>query len=359
MSEPNSQIEPYVVERARQALDGIETPTPWVAKWGGVYGTSGLKSTYRGTDGSPSVATAEGGFVEGEFMEGDADFIAAAPDLVSQLVAEVEANWQRVVDVEDERDAAVVRAEAAEASLTQWKRATRLCQESRGRLWQARGVAIARAEAAEADLADVLDDADDFETVVRDEPERVLRAAEDVALRKGHDPDTLYTVMDVAEHLAEEADRLEREHAETAARDRLIEKAEAALTRIISGNVTAGYPRNAAASILAEYPGVINVLAEQEKVAAERSREALVMDVAEHLTEEADRMEREHGETTKRDWLVEKLESATREAVETVAGAFKRAGIVDDAGWESLVNLDYTEAVESVADRLLAEAVDQ
>lgn len=79
-----------VTERARQALDGIETPTPWVAKWGGVYGTSGPKNTYRGTDGSPSVATAEGGFVEGEFLEGDADFIAAAPVLVADLVAEVE-----------------------------------------------------------------------------------------------------------------------------------------------------------------------------------------------------------------------------------------------------------------------------
>ena len=79
-----------VTERARQALNGIETPTPWVAKWGGVYGTSGPKNTYRGTDGSPSVATAEGGFVEGEFLEGDADFIASAPDLVRDLVAEVE-----------------------------------------------------------------------------------------------------------------------------------------------------------------------------------------------------------------------------------------------------------------------------
>lgn len=79
-----------VTERARKALDGIETPTPWVAKWGGVYGTSGPKNTYRGTDGSPSLATAEGGFVEAEFLEGDAEFIAAAPDLVRDLVAEVE-----------------------------------------------------------------------------------------------------------------------------------------------------------------------------------------------------------------------------------------------------------------------------
>lgn len=100
-----------VVERAHQALDSIETPTPWVAKWGGVYGTSGPKNTYRGTDGSPSVATAEGGFVEGEFLEGDADFIAAAPDLVSRLCAEVEA-------LRVERDAAVVRAEGAEVAWT-------------------------------------------------------------------------------------------------------------------------------------------------------------------------------------------------------------------------------------------------
>ncbi|WP_448222419.1 hypothetical protein [Gordonia iterans] len=58
------------------------------------------------------------------------------------------------------------------------------------------------------------------------------------------------------------ADEFEREHAEKAKRDRLIEEAEATLTRIISGNVIDGYPRNAAAAILAEFPGVINALAE-------------------------------------------------------------------------------------------------
>ena len=170
-------------------------------------------------------------------------------------------------NAEAERDQAEAERDAAISQADDLARQCKACQAAR--------------VAAEADLTDVLDDADDFETVVRDEPERVLRAAEDVALRKGHDPDTLYTVMDVAEHLAEEADRLEREHAETAARDRLIAEAEATLTWIISGNVTVGYPRNAAASILAEYPGVINVLAEQEKATAEqataeKAREALI-----------------------------------------------------------------------------------
>ncbi len=73
----------------------------------------------------------------------------------------------------------------------------------------------------------------------------------------------------------------------------------------------------------------------------------------------ADEMEREHGETAKRDRLIGKLESATREAVETVAGEFMRAGIVDGAGWESMVNIDYTNVVETIADLILAEVVDQ
>ena len=93
--------------------------------------------------------------------------------------------------------------------------------------------------------------------VARDEPWRVLRAAADLARRVGqpHDANVLVRL----------ADEYEREHAEKAKRDRLIEEAEATLTRIISGNVIDGYPRNAAASILAEFPGVINALADARR----------------------------------------------------------------------------------------------
>lgn len=67
----------------------------------------------------------------------------------------------------------------------------------------------------------------------------------------------------------------------------------------------------------------------------------------------------EHAEATERDALIETLESATREAVEKVAGALMRAGLIDDAGREALVNLDFTEAIGDLADAVLAEAVDQ
>ena len=77
-----------VVQRARQALDGIETEGRWHTDGDGVW-AEGRGNVYMGGE-RDYIATAEGGFVTGEFLEGDARFIAAAPDLVRDLADEVE-----------------------------------------------------------------------------------------------------------------------------------------------------------------------------------------------------------------------------------------------------------------------------
>ena len=205
----------------------------------GVVGAAGRATVIDGDNGVPKTAR-------------PVELIGYAARYVDQLRAEPEGDWSKLSR----------ELHAAEAL------ADRRAQQ--------RDAAIARAEKAEAELAAERDKArfPGLDDIARDEPlviQEVLDPDSPEAVRKVRDFLGLVRVEDseMAKTLSEAqgelqclADRLEREHAEKAKRGRLIEEAAATLTRIISGNVIDGYPRNAAAAILAEFPGVINALAE-------------------------------------------------------------------------------------------------
>lgn len=130
-----------------------------------------------------------------------------------------------------------------------------------------RDEAVARAEAAKVALADARAEVEaerektrfpGLDDIARDEPWWVLRAAVQAAGLDG--PQAAYEAG-IAKQLNATADRLEREHAEAAKRDRLIEKADpifreawiAADQRGESGGrVTAGLSALADAGLLAE-----------------------------------------------------------------------------------------------------------
>lgn len=140
------------------------------------------------------------------------------------------------------------------------------CEMARAE-WKAAGndrSAVADALGVNTYLYEILDAINNLRTQARDQerqPWDVLREAEKVVVRFGHDPSALRTTVDVAEYLSEEVARLEREQSTQAEREALIEKA-------------ADFPASYKAKMIEAYPVIAGMTADEAWLATPAERDA-------------------------------------------------------------------------------------